>query len=592
MKKKFSAGNWFFYLLFCTSLVLTWFFHKDAGRFNDRGELWSDRAGYYIYLPATFFYHFDTRRMPADLDIVTGGGFSIDTVKNKLDTKYTCGVALMVAPFFFTAGLVSRLCGFDDENGFSMLYMRFMGLAAVVYLLLGLWFLKKFLCFYYDPLTCYAVITLIFLGTNLFFYALIDGMMSHVFSFFLFSLFLYALKRYLLLPARSWFMLLSFLLALSILIRPTNIILGFLFFTWDATGTAEWTRRLKQLLKPSHLFFFLAVLFVLFLPQLVYWKYLSGHWLHFSYQGEGFTNWRHPKFAAVLFSPVNGLFPYTPVALLFVAGMFMMLYRKARNGLSAATMFVLVTITCATWKMWYFGCSFGQRSYIEYYAIMAVPFGYFINHVFTRRNFIATTALFFVLFLFIYVNLRFTVAGYRYERCYYGSTWDWDHFYHTLGKTGILAADCRTTTFENDFENMAILPVVRPSQVFTRSGQYSVAADKKVEETPLFSTRLDELGYPYPKRIGVEVWMLKPGSRPTGASLGYSLNNGAKVLFSEEQPVDSLVRAPLTWARVYKTFIVPDVNDSSLQIRIFIKNPKHALLFADDLLVRYRYSWN
>ena len=71
--------NYFFYILFCTSLVLTWFFHKEAIRFSDRSVVWSDRAGYYIYLPATFFYHFDTHKMPADLDVKTGGGFSIDT---------------------------------------------------------------------------------------------------------------------------------------------------------------------------------------------------------------------------------------------------------------------------------------------------------------------------------------------------------------------------------------------------------------------------------------------------------------------------------------------------------------------------------
>jgi hypothetical protein len=166
--KKFESC--FFYTLFCASLALTWFFHKDATRFSDRNELWSDRAGYYIYLPATFFYHFDTRKMPADLDMQTGGGFSIDTLNNKIDTKYTYGVALLASPFFLTSGLVSRIAGYDSENGFSMVYVRMMSLAAVIYLILGLWLLKRFLDHYFQPVVSFFVITLIFLGTNLFYY--------------------------------------------------------------------------------------------------------------------------------------------------------------------------------------------------------------------------------------------------------------------------------------------------------------------------------------------------------------------------------------------------------------------------------------
>jgi hypothetical protein len=178
LNKFYPTGHWFFYVLFCISLALTWFFHKDTTKFNDPHGLWSDRAGYYIYLPATFFYHFDTHKMPADMDVQTGGGFSIDTLNNKIDTKYTCGVALLASPFFMASGLVSRIAGYHSESGFSLIYMRMMGLAAVIYLVLGLWFLKRFLNFYFSQAVSLFVITVIFLGTNLFYYSLIDGMMS------------------------------------------------------------------------------------------------------------------------------------------------------------------------------------------------------------------------------------------------------------------------------------------------------------------------------------------------------------------------------------------------------------------------------
>lgn len=584
--------KWFFYILFCGLLALSWFFHKDSARFSDRNELWSDRAGYYIYLPATFFYHFDTRKMPADLDIRTGGGFSIDTLRNKLDTKYTYGVALLASPFFFASALVSRIAGYDSENGFSMIYMRMMSLAAVVYLLLGLWFLKKFLDNYFRHSVNIFVIMVIFFGTNLFYYSVIDGMMSHVYSFFLFSLFLFSLQKFQVSRSYRYFILLSITLSVAILIRPTNVLPGLLFFTWDASSPAEWSKRFKQFLKPSYILGFLAILAIVFLPQLIYWKYLSGNWLHFSYRDEGFTNWRHPMIAEVLFSPVNGLFTHSPVVLLFLAGIAIMIFQRKSNGWPIAVVFVMVALICASWKMWYFGCSFGQRSFIEYYAILTVPFGYFATWLFSLRRYMIKTILLFLVFLFVYFNLRYTVSLYRFERCYFGSIWDWDHYFRSVARAGIISPVRQIQSFENDFENLALSPVFRPSQIFTRSGLYSISATEKGGVTPLYSIRLDEFGYPFPKMIEASAWFLKPGNRPAGASLNYTLNRGTEILFSDGQPLDSLVKTPMIWTKVGKNFIIPDVNDSSLQINIFIKNPKNVILYVDDLKIKYHYRWN
>ena len=585
-RRNSAIQQYFFYALFCASLALMWFFHKDSTKFNDRNELWSDRAGYYIYLPATFFYHFDTRAMAADLDTKTAGGFSINTLKNKVDTKYTYGVALLASPFFSAAELVSRIAGYDSESGFSMIYMRMMGLAAVVYLMLGLWFLKRFLSCYFQPFITWFVIVMVFLGTNLFYYSLIDGMMSHVYSFFLFSLFLFALKKFLVSGLYPYFILLSLTLSMAILIRPTNILLGLLFFIWDAASPREWLKRWKQFLKPSYILCFLAILFLLFLPQLIYWKYLSGNWLHFSYGDEGFTNWRHPMVAEVLFSPLNGLFSFTPLVFLFVAGILLMIFQKKQNGWLIALLFIMVTLICASWKMWYFGCSFGQRSYIEYFTIMAVPFGYFTSWLFTMRRFLVRTILFFLVFLFVYFNLRYSAGLYRVERCYYGSTWDWDHYIRSVERAGILSPVQKIHSYENDFENLALLPVIRPSQIFTRSGLYSIAANEKGGLTPLVSMRLNEFGYPYPKMMAVELWFLKPGVSQTGASLGYSASRGNEVIFSDSQPIDSLIKDPMVWSKVAKTFIIPDVFDSTLQVNVFIRNKQMKPLYFDDLKLK------
>jgi hypothetical protein len=138
---------------------------------------------------------------------------------------------------------------------------------------------------------------------------------------------------------------------------------------------------------------------------------------------------------------------------------------------------------------------------------------------------------------------------------------------------------------------MALSPVFKPSQLFSRSGQYSIATTEKEEETPLYSARLDVFGYPFPKLMDVGIWALKRENQPTGASLNYTLTRGNEILFGDEQPLDGFIKNQDTWSKVKKTFIIPDVFDSTLQINIFIKNPKRAHLFADDLEIRYHYGW-
>ena len=92
--------------------------------------------------------------------------------------------------------------------------------------------------------------------------------------------------------------------------------------------------------------------------------------------------------------------------------------------------------------------------------------------------------------------------------------------------------------------------------------------------------------------MDVTLWGLKPGHRDSGASLVFTLNRGSDIIFSDKQPIDSLLTHPMTWTKICKTFIIPDVNDSSLVIRIFIHNPRKAMLYVDDLMLRYHYKWN
>ncbi|MBN1199017.1 MAG: hypothetical protein JXA23_06675, partial [Bacteroidales bacterium] len=54
----------FFIGILLISLFLSFQIHRDREFFTWKSELWADRAGYYIYLPAVFLYRFDVTKAP------------------------------------------------------------------------------------------------------------------------------------------------------------------------------------------------------------------------------------------------------------------------------------------------------------------------------------------------------------------------------------------------------------------------------------------------------------------------------------------------------------------------------------------------
>lgn len=584
-----SAEHWFFYLVFCLSLLLGWYWQRDAASFKSPLGAWSDRAGYYIYLPALFHFGFDARSMPPDLDIATGGGFSIDTVSNKLDTKYTYGVALMLAPFFGMAEGIAALAGYDAEDGFSMIHMRMMLVAAAVYLTLGMWFLYRFLRKYLPPGVSMATLAVLYTGTNLLYYTLVEGMMSHVFSFFLFSLFLWSVQSLCERGRTAGYILSLAILSLAVLLRPTNLIIGLCLLFPFSGGPEKFSERLRPFLRPAVLVPSVFIILILVLPQIIYWKYLSGHWIHFSYRNEGFHNLFRPALPEVLFSPVNGLFIYTPLVLFMLAGVVIMYIKKIPGRWSILTIFLMVTMICASWSMWYFGCSYGQRSYIEYYTLLALPLGYFLAWLHTCRSMLIKTFVMFAVLFTVAANVRYISEIYRHQRCWFGSTWDWERYRHSLIHAGIIPGRATIRSVRNDFENLAIFPGRKPSRIFTRSGQCSLHAGVPPGKTVLWEGRLYEFGYPWPKVLEAGIWIYQPGTIPSGAQVAFSVFGDDRLLIRDTLILPS---SPGKWKLVSHRFIIPDVNDTAALLQLTLDNPLTKPLFADDLSIHFFYHWN
>jgi hypothetical protein len=499
--------------------------------------------------------------------------------------KTTCGVALLWTPFFLVTHFIAVQWDLQPD-GFSAFYEKMAILPGVFYLVLGLFFLRKFLGHYVSRKVSYITVLLILAGTNLYYYGIDEGLMSHINSFFLFSLFLFLLKKFLDSgkKSRGLFLGLSIVLSLAILIRPTNILL----LTWmaflDVSSWKEFRDRLALFLKPVYILIFLITVFIVFIPQFLYWKYLSGSYLFYSYPGESFNNWNQPQLIPVWFSTLNGFFLYTPLALAFIAGMVIMIVKKVRNGIFTALSFLLVSYIFASWYCWFFGGSFGYRPLVEYYALFSLPFAFFLSRVCALKN-LYLRSLLIVLVLFSgYYNLRL-IYHQKWNRA---SVWSWDEYLLHLDYAGLYQAPRHSYTLIQDFENYGLIDPA-PLRSCVHSPTLAGYVCKTIGFNAKYSRRLDEILRRPVRHVEASIW-INPGKKlKTGTFLICNIEDYQhKSYYYKTIRVDDFISRSLTWSRVSGTFEIPEWIDQSNIISFSIWNfARTDTTYIDDLKLRF-----
>jgi hypothetical protein len=410
--------------LFVISIFLTFNKHNKVGYFNYHSEIWGDKAGYYIYLPALFIYQVNPSELPDSIVEKTGFGFSIDTLQHKIITKYTCGIAILQSPFYLVNHVALELFK-KDNTGFHRTNFKMIDFIGVFYLVLGLFFLFKFLINYYDEKTVYLSMLVLFFTTNLFYYGIDETGMSHVYSFFLISLFLFLIK-YIITEKRSVFIEFAFgsVIGLILLIRPINLVALTAFFFIDINTFRDIKNRFLKLITDFRLLFItiFSILIIIF-PQLLYWKFTFGKWIYYSYENEGFTYLLNPQFLKVWFSTLNGQFLYVPATILFIIGMLFLYKRNKILSVYSIILFLVISYLFASWWSWNFGCSFGIRPFVDFFPIFAISLAALIEKIVYNKKMLIVFYILTILLIFYNLKLIYTFDG-----CWYGGIWDWASF--------------------------------------------------------------------------------------------------------------------------------------------------------------------
>lgn len=382
--------------------------------------LWSDTEGYYMYLPAIFIIK-DVHQVPA------GSVLPQPNEKGEHVIKYTCGVAMMELPFFIAAKWYCQLKGCDRKDYFSLHYVRAIAIGGFLYGMIGLVFLAAALRRKFSEAATFWTILSVFLGTNLFYYTMRSPAMSHVYSFFLFAFTIWYLPRFYKRQTVWHYLLLGFVTGLTVLIRPTNAVLLLFIFLYEVYTKTDLRERFSLMLQAwGKVIVAGLAAFVVFIPQLWYWYEMTGSVLRYSYVNESFKYWLQPKIAAVLFDVQNGLFLYSPMALLMVVGIILGIRRKDYQGPTLGIIFIIVTYLFASWWAWWFGGAFGHRCYVEFYALFAIPLAGLYQQILDQRSILLKIVMFLVTAFLMFYGVKMSMLHSYLPGPWDGADWRWN----------------------------------------------------------------------------------------------------------------------------------------------------------------------
>ena len=402
----YSRICWTLALVIC----LLYYGKVSKGDFNFYG----DALGYYMYLPVTFIYdnHTTIEKLPADKEInpfiiryMEQQGEAARTPKGYALNQYTYGVALLELPFFFIAHAGEKLTG-GRANGYSESYRNAVEFSSYFYGALGLLITYKLLRRKFTENIAGITTALLLIGTNLFWFMMQQQGMAHVPELFLIALLLHFSFK---VHERGWmrdFIWLGLVAGLITVIRPVD---GLCLLIPLCYGIERpfLQNRLTFFRKHRTGILITAVCFMLpIIPQLLYWKWLTGSFIYDSYGPNQGFNFLHPHILDGLFGADNGWLCYSPLMIFAVIGLFS---KRLRPLFPGAILFLGLYIWAIySWYVPNYINGLGSRPMVDVYALLAFPFAVSLEWI-SRRGILIKVAAGAVIILFAAINLNYSI---------------------------------------------------------------------------------------------------------------------------------------------------------------------------------------
>jgi len=306
------------------------------------------------------------------------------TVTGHLDNHFTIGPAILWSPFLLIAHLsvkASQIFGSHvSADGFSSPYMIAMALGTAFYGFLGIWFSFLLAKKYCGEKWAFLAALGIWFASSLPVYMYFNPSWAHAHSAFAVSLFLWYWDRAR--AARTWaqWLILGVIAGLMMNVYYVNAALlivplmeslaGF----WDRLKAGE-IERIKQLFI-CNVIFVITILIAL-APTFITKKIIYGSFLNLGYTERWF--WKSPAFLKVCFSAEHGLFSWTPILILSVAGLVLLRRYDRDLSLFLTGGFLLYLYTIGCYQNWDGISSFGNRFFVSLTPIFVLGLAAFFD---------------------------------------------------------------------------------------------------------------------------------------------------------------------------------------------------------------------
>lgn len=384
----------------------------------------SDGRGYYAYLPAIFIYNDPSYKESTNVERSYHTNpidqyYLYPTEDGRVSNKYFPGVAIMQLPFFLLAMLCAKLFQLPCD-GYSSIFQLCYYLGTLCYAIIGyLVFYKLYLRLFPDKKKIITWFYPVFIIAGpVYFYTFGSTPFSHVYT-----LLLFACLGHLALNIKErirgiQLLYLGLLLGLIALIRPTNVTIVLLFpFLWGSGS--DFFQFIKTLISKQFKLLTLTVLGFSGMISILFllWKWQTGHWMVWSYNGEGF-DFLHPHIWEVLFSFRAGIFTHVPLILISSLAAILLIFKfKQTEYYGLLAYFIINVWIFGAWWCWDYESPFSMRPLTEHALFLFIPI------IAIYRPFIWQKLMLFFFFLLgfyrilqsdmkWYTNQRFTASSY------------------------------------------------------------------------------------------------------------------------------------------------------------------------------------
>jgi hypothetical protein len=385
-------------------IILSGFYYPRWQKEATEATLSWDVSGYYFYLPAFCIYK-DAKELKFGPEIIDkyrpspqmDQAFKHDS--GNFVMKYPVGLAIQYYPWFYIGHFWAKN-SFYPADGFSRPYQLSIHWGSILIAFLGLWFLRLILLKYYSERVAAIVILCFCFGTNYLNYAGIDSAMPHNYLFTLYAVLIWLSIKFYERPNFEKAIFIGALVGLATITRPTELLTALIPLLW---GAKTINSRIKFWIVHWRYKLAAALSFILVLSiQLTYWKYISGDWLVYSYQDQGFS-WLRPHITEGLFSFNSGWLVYTPMMVFALLG-FIPLYAKNKSNFRICFAYCLLFLYVTfAWDIWWYGGGLGQRAIIQAFPLFAFPFAEFVRFSLKKP----WRYLFFAMFASFFISYNF-----------------------------------------------------------------------------------------------------------------------------------------------------------------------------------------